>query len=73
MLVVSVGDVKVEGIWVWFLLIPWPTFPLIMAAEAGGGTIGEFIAFAVSAGANAVLYGLVGGFISFCYRRFKAR
>jgi hypothetical protein len=33
-LVIVVGDVRVQGSWI---LVPWPTFPLIMSAEAGGG------------------------------------
>jgi len=38
--VISVGDVKVEGIWKWVLLIPWPTFLFMISAEAGGPTFG---------------------------------
>lgn len=72
-LVIFLGDVKVQGIWDWILLIPWPTFVLLMSAEAGGGVVGKIMAFAISAGTNMVLYGLFGGLISFCYRRFFRR
>ncbi len=30
-LVIVVGDVRIQGSWI---LVPWPTFPLIMSAEA---------------------------------------
>jgi hypothetical protein len=69
--VISLGDVKVEGVWSWSLLIPWPTFLFLMSAEAGGGTLGQIIAFIISAGANVVVYGLVGLVVSFCYRLYR--
>ena len=65
-----ISHMKVGGDRVWMTLIPWPTFPLLMSAEAGGGAIGEFVAFLISALANALAYGLVGGLVAFLYRRF---
>lgn len=73
LLVISAGDVRVEGTWKWMLLIPWPTFLFIMSAEAGGATFGFLLAFLISATANALVYGAVGGVISFCYRRLFVR
>lgn len=72
-LVISIGQLEVRGSFTWMLLIPWPTFPLIMSAEAGGGAAGEFFAFFISALANAAVYGLVGGFVAAVYRRFSSR
>jgi hypothetical protein len=69
--VISLGDVEVQGVWKWILLIPWPTFIFLMSAEAGGGTLGQIIAFIISAGANVVVYGLLGIVVSFCYRQYK--
>jgi hypothetical protein len=69
-LVLLIGDVKVQGMWIWILLVPWPTFSFTMAAEAGGGVAGQALAFLISATANAVLYGLLGAVVSFCYRRY---
>jgi hypothetical protein len=68
--VIFLGDVKVQGAWDWILLIPWPTSILLMLAE-GGGTLGQIIAFIISAGTNVVVYGLVGLVVSFCYRLFR--
>jgi len=70
---ISMGDVRVGGSFAWILLIPWPTFPLMMSAEAGGGAAGEFFAFFISALANAAVYGLVGGFVAVVYGRFSSR
>jgi hypothetical protein len=71
-LVILLEDVKVQGVWDWILLIPWPTSVLLMSAEAGGrGAL--LIAFIISAGANTVIYGLLGGLVSLCYRRFFRR
>jgi hypothetical protein len=72
-LVIFLGHVKVQGVWDWILLIPWPTSVLLMSAEAGGGAVGKVIAFVISAGANMVVYGLLGSLVSFCYRRFFLR
>jgi hypothetical protein len=69
--VVFVGDVKVEGGWKWILLIPWPASVLLMSAD--GTTAGNLLAFSISAGANVLVYWLVGGAVSFCYRRFFLR
>jgi hypothetical protein len=44
-LVIVVGDLRIQGWWIWMLLVPWPTFALMMSAEAGGGTTGQAIAF----------------------------
>jgi hypothetical protein len=68
--VISLGDVKVQGAWDWVLLIPWPTSILLMSAE-GGGTLGQIIAFTISAGANVIVYGLLGVVVSFCYRGYR--
>jgi bacteriorhodopsin len=69
-LVLLIGDVRVQGMWIWMVLVPWPTFSLTMAAEAGGGVAGQALAFLISATANVVLYGLLGAVVSFCYRRY---
>jgi hypothetical protein len=70
-LVISVGEVKVQGLWDWILLIPWPTSVLLMSAE-GGGSGGQAIAFVLSVGTNMALYGCAGWIVSFCYRRFRS-
>jgi hypothetical protein len=44
-LVIVVGDLRIQGWWIWMLLVPWPTFALMMSGEAGGGTTGQAIAF----------------------------
>jgi hypothetical protein len=69
--VISLGDVKVQGVWNWILLIPWPTSILLMSAEAGGGTLGQVIAFIIATGANVVVYGILGVVVSFCYRQYR--
>jgi hypothetical protein len=69
-LVIVVGDVRIQGSWI---LVPWPTFPLIMSAEAGGGSGGEAIVFLISAVANVAVYGLVGVAFRFVYRRYPSR
>jgi hypothetical protein len=45
----------------------------MMSAEAGGGAFGVLLALMESAFANAIVYGLVGSLVSFCYRRFFSR
>jgi hypothetical protein len=72
-LLLSVGHIMVGGRLTWFVVIPWPTFPFIMGAEAGGGVGGEIFAFLISAFANVLVYGLVGLVVSFVYRRFFLR
>jgi hypothetical protein len=72
-LVLSVGHIMVGGRFTWLVVIPWPTFVLMMGAEAGGGVGGEIFAFLISAFANVVVYGLVGLVVSFVYRRFFLR
>lgn len=67
---ISLADITVGGIWTWIVLIPWPAFPLIMAAEGGHGAFGVLPALTVSALGNVLVYGLVGSIVSFCYRRF---
>jgi hypothetical protein len=57
------------GDFTWMLFVPWPTFIMVMSAEAGGGAAGEFLAFIMSALANAVLYGIVGVVVAAVYRR----
>jgi hypothetical protein len=69
-LVIVAGDVRIQGSWI---LVPWPTFPLTMSAEAGGGSGGEAIAFLISAMANVAVYGLVGVAFRFVYRRYPPR
>jgi hypothetical protein len=69
--VMLIIHLRVGGDRVWMILIPWPTFPLLMSAEAGGGAIGEFVALLISALANALVYVLVGGIVAFLYRRFS--
>jgi hypothetical protein len=73
MFVIALGHVKVGGKWVWAIIIPWPSFPFIMSAEAGGGAFGEFVAFMQSAAVNVLIYGLVGITISFGYRKLFSR
>jgi len=68
-LVIVVGDVRIQGSWI---LVPWPTFPLIMSAEAGGGSV-EAIAFLISAAANMAVYGLMGVVFRFVYRHYRSR
>jgi hypothetical protein len=70
-LVIFVGDIKIQGVWDWILLVPWPTAALLMSAE-GGGAVGRVIAFALSVGANMALYSCVAWVVSFCYRRFAS-
>jgi hypothetical protein len=71
--VVLVRHVEMGGGLTWLYLIPWPTFPFMMSAEAGGGAGGEFLGFLLSALFNAVVYGMVGFVVSFFYRRFFLR
>jgi hypothetical protein len=71
--VILIAHLKVGENFTWMLLIPWPTFPLLMSAEAGGGVSGEVMAFLISAAANVLLYGIVGGVVSAVYRRFSLR
>ena len=71
--VLSVGHLMAGGALTWFVVIPWPTFVLMMGAEAGGGVGGEIFAFLISASANVLVYGLVGLVVSFIYRRFFLR
>jgi hypothetical protein len=73
MMVITLGHVEVEGRWAWVIIVPWPSFPFIMSAEAGGGAFGEFVAFMQSAVVNVLIYGLVGIAVSFCYRKFFLR
>jgi hypothetical protein len=70
---IVVGDVLIQGSWIWILLVPWPTFPLIMSAEGGGGTGGQAIAFLISAVSNVAIYGVVGVAFRFVYRRYPSR
>jgi hypothetical protein len=60
-LVIVVGDLRIQGWWIWMLLVPWPTFALMMSAEAGG-TAGQAIAFLISAATNVAVYGMVDGY-----------
>jgi hypothetical protein len=71
--VILIGHVRLGGSFTWILLIPWPTLPLLMSAETGGGVSGEVLAFLISAAANVLLYGAVGGVVSAVYRRFSLR
>ena len=71
--VILIGHVRVGGSLAWILMIPWPTFPLIMSAEAGGGAAGGLLAFLQSALVNAWVYGAVGGIVAISYRRFFLR
>ena len=71
--VILISHARVGGRFTWMLLIPWPTFPLLMSAEAGGGASGEFLAFIISAIANVLIYGVVGGVVTTIYRRFVLR
>ena len=68
--VLLIGDVIVGGSLAWTILIPWPTFLLVMSAEAGNGASGAFLAFLISALANALVYGAVGALVALGYRRW---
>jgi hypothetical protein len=70
---ILIGHIKLGGERAWIMLVPWPTLPLLMSAEAGGGMTGEFVAFSISTAANVLIYGLIGGLASFIYRRVSAR
>ena len=71
--VILVRDVKLGTGLTWMFLIPWPTLPLVMSAEAGGGSSGEVLAFLISAMANVAVYGVVGRVMTLVYRRFFSR
>jgi hypothetical protein len=71
--IISIGQLRVGGSFTWILLIPWPTFPLMMSAEAGGGAAGEFFAFFISTLANVVVYGVVGIAVAALYRRSRPK
>jgi hypothetical protein len=71
--VILVRDVKLGTGLTWMFLIPWPTLPLVMSAEAGGGSSGEVLAFLISALANVAVYGAVGRVMTLVYRRFFFR
>jgi hypothetical protein len=73
MVVITLGHIEVGGKWVWAIIIPWPSFPFIMSAEAGGGMFGEFVAFMQSAALNVLIYGLVGIIVSFCSQKLFLR
>jgi membrane protein implicated in regulation of membrane protease activity len=62
--------VKLGGNLAWILLIAWPTIPLLMSAEAGGGAGSQILAFLISALANTLLYAIVGVIVAVVYRRF---
>jgi hypothetical protein len=65
-------DIRVEGpsIWMWVVLILWPTSGMLMAAEASETGLGLFVAFLFSTAANVVLYGVIGGLVALVYRKF---
>jgi hypothetical protein len=67
-----IGHIKLGGERAWIMLVLWPTLPLLMSAEAGGGMTGEFVAFSISAVANVLVYALIGALASFIYRRVSA-
>ena len=74
MLLIVSAHVKLgDGWFTWVVLSLWPSSPLLMLAEIGGGTGGEIIAFLVSGLLNALIYALVGVLVVFTYRRSKAR
>lgn len=70
---ILVGHVEVGGGPTWVLLIAWPSFPLVMSAEAGGGAAGEFVAFLISAVANALVYASIAGAVAAIYSRLSGR
>jgi hypothetical protein len=67
-----IGRVEMSGARAWMVMMAWPTFPLVMSAEAGGGAAGELIAFLIGIATNALVYGLVGLPIALIYRRLSA-
>ena len=58
----------------WVLFALWPAVGFVMASDTGHGAgLGrELFGFAMSVLANGLLYLLVGGLISFTYRRVFA-
>lgn len=56
----------------WLFVVLWPAFGFYMASDTGGGpNFGRAIlGFLMSVVANAFVYLLVGGLVSFSYRRF---
>ena len=70
---ILIGDVQVGGNLAWILLIAWPTIPLLISAEAGGGASGEILAFLISTFANTLLYAVVGLVVAVVYRRLFLR
>jgi hypothetical protein len=55
----------------WLFFGVWPAFGFYMASDTGSGADNgrAALGFLLSAVANAIVYGLLGGVISFCYRR----
>jgi len=66
---------RVEGMPDWIFFALWPAFGFYMASDTGGGANSgrELFGFVMSVIANALLYLLVGGLISFVYRRLFLR
>ena len=56
----------------WLFIALWPAFGFLMASDTGGGPDSgrELLGFFMSVVANGVVYLLVGGLVSFSYRRF---
>jgi hypothetical protein len=61
--------VPVDRIPEWLLVAVWPTFGFVMASDTGGGPDSGMLGFVMSVLANALVYLLVGGLVSFSYRR----
>jgi hypothetical protein len=70
---ILISHAKLGGNRAWMIMIPWPTFPLLMSAEAGGGAMGEAVVLSISALANALVYGSAGRLVGFLYQRFSAQ
>ena len=65
-------DLRFEGPSQWLILVPWPTAVLLMAAEGSGNGRGLLPAFLLAAGANALVYFLIGALVAFVKDRFVA-
>ncbi|HEV8076259.1 MAG TPA: hypothetical protein VGP66_10440 [Candidatus Acidoferrum sp.] len=69
------GMFPIEGMPEWLFIALWPAFGFVMASDTGNGTDSgrAALGFLMSVIANALLYLLVGGLISFIYRRLFLR
>jgi hypothetical protein len=57
----------------WLFLGLWPGFGFYMAADAGSSDFSGLLGFLMSVVANGIVYLLVGGLLSLCFRRLFQR